>query len=406
MALSRRFVVGTTATTETFQDAITYNGNIFAVTSAATSKFRVYSLDNGASVNSFSCGSTPISMTFCSPASTLVNGASAVIADNAGNQINIVNLTTYQKTQLSTSSTAPGGTVSQQIAANPNTGICFQTSTTTGQIIQINASSGAVTKISPTGLSGAGTRCVIFRPDTGTWLIGTTTSKVVEVNVFGTVTQTLAIPNTPQVASTDVTVTALQYAYPNLLVSTQNGTMYAFNWVTQTLLWAIPTFEGTASITLSNTVSGNGVMVGNNGTTFNFLNEIYVEPSVPTIEKYTGLIANGVSIRSAWLDATYNRALLCWSSSTQTQLDVYDLTTGMNKIMVPTRAQDPINTDISGARVIRIATTKVGTAVVETDQTIISGGQNLPARQGHSYIELSLEGSGINEKWDVREFDA
>ena len=317
----------------------------------------------------------------------------------------------YTTSTLKSSYALYQGEKSQQVAANPN-GIAIVGIATNNSIVQVVASSFAITAITPSAgsLTGAQAAAVINKTGTNNFIIGTNTGNLIEVDQNGVTIQTVTLPTTPNVGTAPVhLVTGLSYYNDMLLAITNFGIAFHYKWSTSTLLGKYMLGAAYGNVlygaTLCDSASGVCILSQTGAADvpswtiqidFGY-SPILIEPFF-TDEYSYGPIAAGI-------DATTNTAWLAGGSYTgaTSKIKVCNIT-GLGQSAESTRIQNS-GTDVSG-RVIRILNKGVGNSRVEIDQTVSAGSTSIQAESGSNYIEIALTGTAfVNEQGDVRWFD-
>jgi hypothetical protein len=379
--------------------------NIYTVTSEP--KFRQYEftyLTQTASSTANLLGSTPSDITLIAP-------TTACISYSGSNRFDLICLTTYATAGITTGAAATNGstTTHQQCAGNPATGFALATDNTAGKIQLINSANNTCLPVTPSGGSwGTDTAyCVIVKPDSNTWLVGTNKGKIYEISSAGAILNTIVLPSSAVVAPSSliptVQVQTLSYCPTTSAVCaiTQNGPMYVYTWPT-----AVPvsSYISIASKpVLCQSSSGTAILGNAAGDGFGLISEIYFEQGYPVFSSQIG-IENSGGCYTVGLENTFNYA---WSSNSTTNtypaLRIYNITSSQ-KTTVPSASQNPPGSYVN-QRIIRFRDDGIGTACVEYDAYMVSAGPiNLPCTNDRNYIELGINQAGT--EWDIREFTA
>jgi hypothetical protein len=107
--------------------------------------------------------------------------------------------------------------------------------TTVGSLIQFDTVP-TCTVITPAGLTGKVLNCIIHKPSSANFLVGTNGGQVLEIDYSGTVVKTITLATTPNsgVAPT-ISVTSLAISGDTLLVGTANGMLLRYAYTASTL---------------------------------------------------------------------------------------------------------------------------------------------------------------------------
>lgn len=387
-----------------FRAAFTDSTQIYAVTDVPD--FRIYDW-NGKLLNTpVTIGGTPIGcvLGYLGTAVVVGNYASVdFIATATGARTNVV---------TGAASTFGSAAQGQQIAAWAASGICVATrGGTTGAVTKINTITRTLTTLSPSSITGLIATCVIFKPDTNTFLVGTTNAKVTEIDANGAPLKTITLPTTPNISAPTVGISGLSYYNDILAVMTQQGMIYFYKYSTSAILYqlgSIPKIGGgtPAMGCLTDSASGTFMIVRSAGQVLNStisVEECYaaVMPPVVSLTYDVALTApfNGV------IEPSLNKVIIIYgdSASFATQMRVYNMLS-LIATTENTRAQDPLGIDVS-QRVIRIRDSEgIGRSSVEVDQTLSTGDLPAACTFGHQYVELSLVPGSSPRRWDIREF--
>jgi hypothetical protein len=385
------------------------NPNLIAVTNEG--RIRVYSLSPSitllASANAPNTTTSDIS--FVAP-------STAVLTSQGTSNVYLVDTNTLYVRTISSGTTTSNQNFYQQVAGDISTGIAIATSSTVGTVQVIRNSAATCTSITPQASGGwtSGSeqaRCVIFKADTSTWLIGTNLGKVYEISTTGHILNSISVPVT--FAGTAVTqISSLSYTSPYLLVATIHGTINKYTWPSATLVDSRVAPPGYPII--SNSFSSNGnvlVCQGPNvGTSTSYTQAVdcvsYSAYKSAISVDQTFYNQTTVSVNSCGVIGAQGLAYAAFNTATGVCLRIYD-TDSTTFGGVVTRAQNPIGNDVA-ARIIRLRDNGIGTATVELDQVIAPGSASLAAQQGQNYMELEIYGNIVNGNppytgWGIRE---
>lgn len=112
----------------------------------------------------------------------------------------------------------------QQVAGATDLQLAVSTTSTTGKMCVTNPLTATTTQISPSPISSTTAKCVIYRPDAQTWLVGTAVGTVFEMNATGgQIGTTLTLPNTPNISAPTIQTVGLSYYNNKLVVVTNYG---------------------------------------------------------------------------------------------------------------------------------------------------------------------------------------
>lgn len=378
------------------------NNNLFVVSTQP--RFLRYNLST---LQLMASSSTLVS----SPAGVVLlsGGASAVVPSSSSSQVDLVELSTCYRTQVTTgASTVVSNVINQQVAPGL-TNKAVSTRSTTGTVQRIDASGATMTVASVTvaALSGQTARCIIPTGD-GRYFIGTSNGKVHTINDTGFTYQTVDIPNTPNVSTPTIHVNSLSYKEPYLLIGTGHGATYLWNYSSSAIV--SETMGGmndssSSATCFSNNASGMCLWAKSlaPGVSAADVSEITFERGAITFAS-TFFNEINVGYNSIGLDVPSNIGWILANTTTANyQLRTFDVTPN-NKIQVPTAIQRLVGPSFIyvGGRIIRLRDDGIGKAVVELGTTIGASQTDLTATEGRNYIELALT-SGPDD-WDVREF--
>ena len=381
-------------------DIVMDSSNIYTVN--ATTLFRKYdqaSLTNTLTVNATS-----------STAATgvaLINSASAVVTCTSANLL-FIELSTGHRSTITTNAAATQRSTSmQQVATNQSTLFGVATKSTTGSVTLINGNTFALSSLSVTGLTSQNATCVIAKTDSSNFFIGTTDSKVYEIDTSGTVIKSLTLPITNRYggAQTSLQVSSMAYYNNYLLVADTGGIVRLYDWAgSPTLLdqYFCTAWNLNQAIMLSNAASGTCYMTTPQANNLynHAISEVYFEKGEILIEScWTGMF-NSTTLIGTTQNTSGKMAMITTGTTSPCAIRVFN-TTSPAKVNVLTRAQDPPTLDIP-ARVARIRDAGVGRTFVESDITIAAGASSYPCTADRNYIELAFLTSP--DKWDVREF--
>lgn len=381
-------------------DIVMDTNNIYTVN--ATTLFRKYdqaSLTNTLTVNATS-----------STAATgvaLINSSSAVVSCTSANLLFIELSTGYRSTITTNAAATQRSTAMQQIATNQSTLYGIATKSTTGSVTLINGNTFALSSLSVTGLTSQNATCVIPKTDSSNFFIGTTDSKVYEIDTSGTVIKSLTLPVTNKYggALTSLQVGSMAYYNNYLLVADTGGIVRLYDWSGgPTLLdqYFCTAWNLNQTIMLSNAASGTCYMTTPQANNLynHAIHEVYFEKGEILVEScWTGMF-NSTTLIGTTQNTSGKMAMITTGTTSPCAIRVLN-TTSPAKVNVLTRAQDPPTLDIP-ARVARVRDGGIGRTFVESDITIAAGASSYPCTADRNYIELAFITSP--DKWDIREF--
>lgn len=382
-------------------DVVMDSSNIYTVNS--TTLFRKYdqaTLTNTLTVNATSSTSAT--------GVALINSASAVVSCTSANLLFIELSTGHRSTITTNAAATQRSTAMQQIATNQSTLMGIATKSTTGSVTLINGNTFALSSLSVTGLTSQNATCTIAKTDSNNFFIGTTDSKVYEIDTTGAVIKSLTLPITNKYggALSSLQVGSMAYYNNYLLVSDTGGIVRLYDWSQGTPLlvdqYFCTAWNFNQQIMLSNAASGTCYMTTPQANNLynHSISEVYFEKGEILIEScWTGMF-NSTTVIGTAQNTSGKMAMITTGTTSPAAMRVFN-TTSPAKTSVLTRAQDPPGLDIP-ARVIRIRDAGIGRTFVESDITIAAGASSYPCTADRNYIELSLLTSP--DKWDIREF--
>jgi hypothetical protein len=338
----------------------------------------------------------------------LIAQGSAVIAYSGSSRYDIVDINTLNLTSITTNANQTRLQFHQQIAGNPALNLAMATSSGTSGFTLVSLTCCA--NLQPAGLAGGIPHCIITKPDTNTWLIGTTGGRIHEVNSSGTILTTVSVPSSNFFnTGPTIFVTTLSYYASTVLASTDSGELLSLNWPSGTVNYRFPMFSIQSTFNtqvLTSASSGTCLLTSNSAVAYpKGVSEVYFERGFPTVESnYFNETNSGIC--TAGIEPSGAYAWAIFSSTNFLQFRLYNLTS-TSKALVNTESQDPIGTDII-SRIIRIRVDgPIGSANVEIDQSTSPGVNAISCTNSRNYIELALEGAFPSyTKWDIREMQA
>lgn len=402
--------IAITPQTGTIESACSDSNFIYVVTNQPD--YRVYNWNAKQTNTTLSLSSTPTAIALASPASGVIGYSAARISIVDANN-NKLDITTNALATCSTS-------FDQQVAGSPSHNLAISTTSTNGKMCKTDLSAQTVSQLSPTPLSGTQASCVFYKSDTNTWLVGTLTGKVFEMDSTGSqVGSTLTLANTPNVSAPTLYVTAVAFYNGYLLIACY-GTIFCYLWPSGVFNWSIPYatetygFSQTQPATFISTPACGLCLVGQgsqqtpNSTTG--VSELFfnlVSGNIPTLttkynESVSGAFRGGIQPTVTGLD--YSKAWVVFGNAEGTglQLRLYNISSPY-PCSETTRFQNPIGTDVA-FRCIRIRDNGIGRTAVELDQNVAAGIVSVACGADQQYIELALYNNIGTMDWDVREF--
>jgi len=381
-------------------DIVMDNNNIYTVN--ATTLFRKY--DQATLTNTLTVNATS------STAATgvaLMNSASAVVSCTSANLLFIELSTGHRSTITTNAAATQRSTAMQQIATNQSTLFGIATKSTTGSVTLINGSTFALSSLSIAGLTSQNATCVIAKTDSSNFFIGTTDSKVYEIDTSGTVIKSLTLPTTNKYggALTSIQVGSMAYYNNYLLVADTGGIVRLYDWSAGPDLldqYFCTAWNLNQTIMLSNAASGTCYMTTPQANNLynHAIHEVYFEKGEILVEScWTGMF-NSTTLIGTAQNTSGKMAMITTGTTSPCAMRVFN-TTSPAKVNVLTRAQDPVSLDVP-ARVIRIRDAGIGRTFCESDITIAAGASSYPCTADRNYIELALLTSP--NKYDIREF--
>jgi hypothetical protein len=338
----------------------------------------------------------------------LISSASAIVTCTTANLL-FVNLTGGNVSSVTTNAAATQLTTAmQQVAANPVTKFGIATKSTTGSVTLINGNTFALSSLSVTGLTSQNATCVIAKTDSSNFFIGTTDSKVYEIDTSGTVIKSLTLPVLPKMggALSSLQVGSLSYYNGLLLTLDTGGVLRLYDWTGGPTLLDTSicnTWNLNQHTMLSNSASGTCYLTAPRATSLSnqMITEVYFAKGEIVMQaNWAGLPASSV-IRGCCLSPNTGKlAVLSTNSNSQFAMKVLNVTSpGTTSVM--TRIQEPATLDVPG-RIIRFRDAGIGRSCVDLDVTISAGATSIPCGADMNYVELSMLTSP--NKWDIREF--
>lgn len=389
-----------------FKGACTDANNVYCVVGTGVGDFRIYNW-SGFLQGTKALSATPSGIVLGSSSASCVIGYSAARISIVDSLFNLLDITTNALTLYDSQS-------GQQLAAAPASSIVISTTNTNSKVCKTDLIAQTVTQLTPTPLSTHQAACIILRPDTGTFLVGTNNGAVFEMNAAGTqIGSTLNMANIPNITAPTINVTGLSYYNGTLAVATNWGNVFVYTWPGQILL---NSFIETGSI--SNGSNCPSLTDSASGLCLYLANETVPNSVYPISTIFTNVVSGNSAIIDTFYNETnvaarwggiqptvtginHSKAWIIFNSNSfggYVQLRYYDIS-NPNTCSEPTRFQNPIGVDVA-SRCIRIRDGGIGKTAVETDQNVSSGPQFVNAYLDQNYIELNL----IAGKWDVREF--
>lgn len=377
------------------------NNNEIIIVETSTPSLRVFNMSTKAQRGS---NVTVLS----SPAGvTLLTTASAVVISGTVTTYDLVELSSLTRQNYTGGNIAATIEKGQQIAGNTSLEIAFGTSSTAGNLVKFtNSFPTPVSIIQPPALSGSTATTIITKGSN--WLIGTNRGQVLEINSSGIVLDILSIDNSPNIGASGLEtpiVAGLSVANDFLAITTSQGLLYVYNWLTKTMLYKQPIGDS-QSISGRGTVlceSSSGVTIfGNNKNVFD--NNVAIEldfiQSPPQMRDILFTDSNGFVVASGINPNTAKAWIL---QQTVNKIRFFDVSARVTSTR-NTRIESPAGTSVRG-RIIRIIDNGVGNTQIELDSAIDNQTTNFPVSSGKSIIEIAMTDSGINEKFSVSQYN-
>lgn len=352
---------------------------------------------------------TTLALTGTPLAIALIGLASAVIITNSP-RVSYIDIATQQKTDVTTNALATV-VAGQQIASDKVNNFAISATSTQGKLLKIN-SNFTLTQLSPASLSGITSSCISFRSDTSTFLVGTGSSKILELDSSGTLITSVTLPRDPSISGPLIVVTGITYYNDNLIATTAHGFMYSYQWSTGALLRIYPISNRGSSnpslSSLSDSASGTFILNQGGGQSPNSTTGITecFSASGNSIVFNTIMTEAVVCYQSAGIEPALSKiwSFTSSSSSNGIQLRTFNITSPVHT-SEPVRARDGTPAADIPTRVIRLRFDQIGGALVEFDGNVPAGTIPVNCTDNHNYLELSEE-AGSPLKWDLREFKA
>lgn len=378
---------------------------LYAIVATGDNKFRKYSLATLAA-----SGADVTVMSQPSDICLVGNGASAAVVSNSTNQINVIEISSGFNSAIVTNvQTTYTGTIGQQIAFNRNTGTSLITRGTNQQLTLLNANNTCTLLTPASGLTGIKASVLITKTastgngDDPVWIVGTNGGTILEITQIGVVTKLVTLPTTPNVGTAPVqVVTGLSYQFPYLLVATNFGVQYFYNWSTNALISKQLIADGTSATSgpiLCAASSGHTLMGFDRvdgSQNHHAITEIFFNSTTP-IYNWLFNDANIVT-NTLKLNGANSLAFEVKNTSANIQLRTYKIS--LNGVTEQAELHNPPGTIVSG-RIIRIRSERIGQTCIESDTNIPAANTLINCTEDRRYIDLAIDGTG---KWDIREF--
>lgn len=367
--------------------AAQYRTNFYLAWSG-TGKLRTYDITNfqniaTATTTNASVGEVAmIAMTTASPCAVMCYSSSATI--------DLIELNTGYKTSCTTNvQTVLGFSLTQQIAPNLNNGYALAIRSGQNSLTLYNSANNTASVLSPAILSAVNSRRVVAVGSH--WVVATGNGKVFEIDSAGTVTTTITLPTTPNIATPSVDIMGLFYYAPYLLVITTSGIMYLYNWGTSTLVDTYRTYPQPPSGTTCAIAGANGyVLLKSSGSTYygTGCSELYIGSGKIYLLDYTPFydFASGTPGCIAY-DGVTGKAVLATDSSAIVNGDFVQATPSIQAPIITSIASGG---SLTSGRIVRIRRVGPGRSFVEVDQNISAVATSLPAVEGYNYIDIGI----------------
>lgn len=386
------------ASSTAFRD-MTSDGSYFYVVTSQP-RFKKLDIDSLEQVN------TDLTILTAAACISLVSSATAVIGSSSTSSVDFVDINTYARTTVSTGAGAVNrATQGQQMAGYPGTGVVFSTRNTNGTIQKIQ-SNQTVSQLTPSEITGNRVICLTVTGASGTWLMGTDAGKVHEFNSSGTVLKTITLPTDNFVNTPAIQVTGLSFYDNRLLVLTNHGVTYLYNYADDSIIergFGFIENDSNLASALCHSSSGSCLTsTADSVSTSSSTQEIFFKNQIMVEDEF--LHISNVSWYGNHIDSTAKKAAVNSSNSSSfDSLRILDISP-TDIVNVATKAQNPAGNDVS-ARIIRLRDSCIGRASVYSDDNISAASTDLPATSGRNYIELAIIDDG-GSKFDIREFKA
>lgn len=390
---NRNQFISNNSTTASYRGVTLDDSYIYGTTSSNV--FIKWDLKTGTEIN----GPSFPSVVLNSCAVTLITPATACVFSSNSSQVDYIDINTNAKTSVTTNATTLSSQFVNQQVDSAN-GIALACRSSAGGLLRATAS-GGLTNMTVSALSGVNAVSILANSASGVWFVGTNDGRIITVNQFGTLLNTISIPKTPSITQpTTLKVCGLSFYDPYIVCCTNLGNMYLYNyWTGSEIDRALNDIETGSNTYPSMCPSKNGFTVthSNVTNTANVASIDIVYFGSGRIIKQTEIIESQNSLIGCALSSSN---VLVWDShSSLFQLRSYDINP-ISLVSVSTEAQNPPGTPVT-SRIIRIIDFGIGKKQVFSDNTIPATETLLPAISNCDYIELAIRNSN---EWDIREF--
>lgn len=343
----------------------------------------------------------------------IINSASAIIVSSAVNQYDFMNLFTGARGSITTNAVPTNLSANnQQVACLPASSLAVVTQVASGGFRLINGNTFSASLVTVPGMTNEAVTSVILRSPSSTFLIGSTSGIVREVTTAGVVLQLANISSSPSIGENLQKICGLAAFGRYVVAVTDRGMMYCLDWdaagtITDALMVGM-NLGASPTISLSNSSSGVFILPSGATTTANeTLTEIYINQGKFYISDIF-IEESSTATFGSWIDPQTNRVLRLLQSSTTQKGRLFELSSTM-PVNVSTRIQYPLGVDVAGT-ILRIRDCGVGSAQVESINSIGASVANLAATDDQNYIEIALYTDLTTFPptltWDIREFEA
>lgn len=324
----------------------------------------------------------------------------------------VVNLSTSEVSNITSLNAVFSATFNgQQIAGDPDNGVAFATSSTTGNLIKILGSPISGSVLSPPWLYGTNATAIMKRPDTDTFIATTLRGSIVEFDDTGRALHQYSIPTVRQFPERDSSsavatgqyATSLCYFAGYLVVSTSFGQIVMFDHDLGLEVQRFTFCPGSATnltVPVANSehtlITCQGLQAGVPGLTI-FEYDMFRTPMEPkgklmptagtTAQQYCSIVCSGTNV----ILGNMNGSSLIFATISDTRAIEY----------TETNLIDPDTEDNVAGHCIIVDDGGVGESEVMFACPVGVGGKGIPITAGSlgSIGKLGLWGSGQTEKF-------
>lgn len=389
----RNIFVSNNSVTTNFRGVTADDNYIYAT--LANNTFQKYDIKTGATVS----GPSGILIVANNSAITLITAATACVFSTNSSQVDYIDVNTGARTQVTSGATTLSTQLANQQVDSAN-GVALACRSTTGGLLRATAS-GGLSNMTVSSLSGVNATSILANSASGVWFVGTTDGRILTLDQFGNLVNTITLSKTPNIATpTNIKVTGLSFYDPYLICCTNLGNIYLFNyWSGLEMDRALSDIEQGSNTFPSMCQSKHGFTT--------ITSNIYNVSNLTSVDQiYFGNgrilrtcipIESSISMIGSLL--TSDKMIVWNADSGFFQLRIYNIDQ-FDVVSVDTEAQDPPGTQVS-ARIVRIMDNGIGKKSLFSDTNISAGTNSLPAIRNSNFIELAIKSSS---KWDIREF--